>query len=427
MVVRALVINESNLDVAHISSELRENYCSLLFARSMEDSLRIVGTQSIDIVFITIPMDFSPKTSKLFLDFFSILRQLCTVIPIIGLINSEDQCIPVVDWEDIICTNVDKKTLMMRIDILSKIKNMFNESLLDNMYLDEMGPKKIVTFFHDNADFLHKNISEDIEIVVFRTWPVMDNACASDMFLINVDHTQAYECCASLRLRTANKNKPIVLSYDKNSAIKAEQAMELDIGCTDILNLEQNPLINSCRINSLIKYKKLYEAFAEKLKKSLYQSVIDSTTEVYNRSFFGDYIKRKEHKKTNSAVIMIDIDKFKQINDEFGHAFADSILKCVSTIIKGCIRSSDIVARYGGDEFIIMMNNVTKSVTKEIAHRIQKRVKNSTFHDIKCTVSVGVCCIESDNNISISEAISVADKFMYIAKQSGGDSVKICM
>jgi diguanylate cyclase (GGDEF)-like protein len=198
------------------------------------------------------------------------------------------------------------------------------------------------------------------------------------------------------------------------------------MGFTDIIDSASNQLITKCRLNSLIKYKKLYDAFSKKLKKSLYLSAIDSTTEVYNRSFFEDYLKNKDHNFSNSAVIMLDVDKFKLINDKYGHSFADSVLKYVSNMIKRHIRSSDIVARYGGDEFIILMCDITRATAENVVHRVQKKISDFAYQDVKCSVSVGVCYIERIEKTSVYEAISIADKFMYIAKQSGGNSVRVC-
>jgi diguanylate cyclase (GGDEF)-like protein len=378
------------------------------------------------LVFVSLPKNFSEKSFKWFLDFFSVLRQLCGVIPIVGLIESEEQPIPTIKLDDIICVDIGKIDFIRRINVLVRMKNMFNESLVSNMYLDECDTQKIVTIFHDNIDFLDKSILENTEVVMLRTWPVADNISDSDLFIININHTQAKECCANLRLRKVNRYKPIVLTFDQNSEEKIKHTIEIDTGFTDIISSESNPVIMKNRLSSLIRYKKLYEIFSKKLKKSLYLSTIDSTTEVYNRSFFDDFLKNKEYGFSNSAVIMLDIDKFKLINDKFGHSFADSVLRYISDMIKRYIRSSDIIARYGGDEFIIFMDNVTKSVVEDIANRIQKRVSDSLFYDAQCTVSIGICCMEPGGNISLNDAIAVADKFMYIAKQSGGNSVKIC-
>ncbi|MDR0581135.1 MAG: diguanylate cyclase [Holosporaceae bacterium] len=426
MVARVLVINEYKLDVGQISSKLQDFYHPTLLAKSLEDSLRIISSQFIDVVFLSLPKNFSERSSKLFFDFFSILRQLCGIIPIIGLTESNEQEIPSIELEDFICVNINKFDLLKRVNLLVKMKNLFDDNLLNNMYLEEHASQKIVTIFHKNIDFLHKSIFENTEVVVLRTWPMIDNISDSDMFIININHTYAYECCANLRLRKINQYKPIVFTFDKFSEEKAKRAIELDVGFTDIIDSVSNPLVTKCRLNSLIKYKKLYDAFSKKLKKSLHLSTIDSVTEVYNRSFFDDYLKNKNHNFSNSAVIMLDVDKFKLINDKYGHSFADSMLKYISNMIKRHIRSSDIVARYGGDEFIILMRDITRSTAEDVVHRVQKKISDFAYQNVKCSVSVGVCYVEHIEKTSIYEAISIADKFMYIAKQSGGNSVKVC-
>ena len=369
MVARVLIVNEHKLDICGLSSKLEEFYYLTLFAKSIDDALTIIGTQFVDVVFLSLPKNFSERSYKLFSDFFSVLRQSCGVIPIIGLIESEEQEIPPIELEDIICVDINKMDLLKRIDILIKMKNLFDESLLNNMYLKEDNTQKIVTIFHNNIDFLHKSIFENSEIVMLRTWPTIDNISDSDLFIININNTHAHECCANLRLRKPNKHKPIVFTFDKLSKEKAKQTVEFDVGFTAIIDSTSNKTITKCRLNSLIKYKKLYDVFSKKLKESLYLSTIDPTTDVYNRSFLDNYIKDMKYNFSNSAIIMLDIDKFKLINDKFGHSFADTVLKYVSNTIKRYIRSSDIIARYGGDEFIVLMNDVTRSEAENIANR----------------------------------------------------------
>jgi diguanylate cyclase (GGDEF)-like protein len=389
--------------------------------------LRIIGTQSIDAVFLSLPENIPEKSSKLFLDFFSFLRQLCGVIPVFGLVKSEKHLIPSIELEDVFQLDIDGADLIRRANVFIKMKNLFDDSLLSGVHLDEYNTQKIVMIFHNNADFLHSSIIENSEIVMLRTWPVIDSISDSDLFIINMNHIQANKCCADLRLRRINRYKPIVFTFDEYSLEKLKQSVELNLEFTDAININDNPLVTKCRLNSFIKYKKRYEVFSKKLKNSLYLSAIDPLTEVYNRSFFNDYLKKKKHNFLNSAVVMLDIDKFKTINDQFGHSFADSMLKYVSDMIKRYIRASDIVARYGGDEFVIIMNNVEKSIAENIACRIQKKISDSFFGNTKCTVSIGVCCIGAGETTSMYEAVSIADKFMYVAKQNGGNSVKVCV
>jgi diguanylate cyclase (GGDEF)-like protein len=261
-----------------------------------------------------------------------------------------------------------------------------------------------------------------------NTKPSADCTDDSDLFVVDIGHEQAYECCAGLRLLKTNPNKLIVFTYDNYSRKRIKYAIESDIGVTDFWDLTTDPLFIKFRLDSLIRYKKMYEVFLEKMRKSLYLSAIDSTTEVYNRSFFDDYLKNKKCSASGFAVAMLDVDKFKTINDKYGHSFADSMLKHISCMIKRYIRSSDIVARYGGDEFIILMDAVSKTEASDIVNRIQKRIENSLFGGTSCTVSIGVCCAEPNGSISsFDDAISIADSFMYAAKQDGGNTVKVCM
>ncbi|MDR2780938.1 MAG: diguanylate cyclase [Holosporaceae bacterium] len=425
MVARILIINENKPNDRKILSKLKDSYYSLIFSKSIEDSLKIIKTQEIDIVFLFLPQNFCEKSSELFFDFFSILMQLCGVIPIIGITESKEQVIPPARFDDIIFADVEKSDLIRRLKTFLILKNKFDNTLLRNMHIEEHGVRKIALIFHKNVNFLHKSIYKNTKIVKLNAWPIIDHICDSDLFIIDINHRQAYKCCANLRLLTANKSKLIAFTYNKHSKEKMRRASELDVGAIDFIDTDVDPFFIKFRVNSLLRYRKTYESFLEKLKKSIYLSTIDSATEVYNRSFFDDYLKNKLHCMSHSAIVMLDVDKFKIINDKYGHSFADSMLKYISSIIKRHVRSSDIVARYGGDEFIILMNDVSKVDVVDIVHRIQKKIEDSLFCNAYCTVSIGVCCIEPGGDISFPKAISIADDFMYAAKKDGGNTVRV--
>ena len=425
MVAKILAIDINKIDVSQIGLTLQENYCHFLASSSIEEALRIIGTQSIDLALITLPSE----NTKLFTEFFAVLRQSCNLIPIMGIAENE---LSDISWlknieiDDVIFKNTAEKRLMCRVNMLMKRKNFFDETLISNLRVDSEQPKKVVTFFCDK-NFFDFGTLKNAETVFLDKWPALNSETEdADLFVINLRHEKALECCAGLRLRKVNKHKPIVLCFDEASEQKAQEAIKRDIGYSDIIDIRSNEVITSCRLNSLIKYKKFHEAMAGYLKKSLLMSAIDSTTEVYNRSFFDNYLESKRCESGDFAILMIDVDKFKNINDKFGHAFADSMLKYVSGVIKRNIRESDIIARYGGDEFIIVMKNVTENTAGMISERIQKQIEGTLFQGVNCTVSIGVCYANSNENVSMEDAITIADKFMYIAKQNGGNAVKVC-
>jgi diguanylate cyclase (GGDEF)-like protein len=428
MVAKILVINECDVDISGLCDHLRELHNILLFARSVEDAIRIVSTQFVDLVLICIP----PIHSRLFIDFLAVLRQLCGVIPIIsvtgnGITEFVTTCANM-GLDDVIDANIDKKVLAKKIAIFVQIKDMFHDSLLNNIQLDSKYIKKIVTIFNDNIDFLRNSLIgsyNSCRILQLTSWPAIDDSINRvDLFVINAENDSSYQCCASIRLRKIYKHIPIL--FTRSNELASERATELNLGFTDIINIFSHPTAISCRINSLVKYKRLYENFSQNIEKNMYQSTIDATTGVLNRSFLEDYIKNQSHRLRNCTILMIDIDKFKDINDKFGHAFADEVLRYVANTVKMYIRSSDIIARYGGDEFIIIIDNIAQESAHHIALRIQKTIENSAVKNASCTVSIGICCLESNGQLSLQDAIATADEFMYLAKQQGGNSVRMC-
>lgn len=425
MVARILVVDEHRLDLSGMSLELQLAGNSLLFSKSAEDALRIVSTQAIDLVFISLPRE----KSRIFQDFFSILKQLCSVIPIVGVVSKKDSIERFVDsgFDDFITPKINKKLLLHKVEILVDLRNRFDDAIVNRMFFTEKRSQRMVTFFFDDLDFLHRSVTARTEIAQMKYWPIADDMSDADLFLINIRSMQKVcDCCSSLRIRRINRNKPIVLLYDKNHNGLAKQIIKKrpSIGYTDILDISIDPAIIACKLNSFMKYKKMYESFVEKIKKSIYLSIIDSTTEVYNRSFFEDFMKSHWNDVCDSAILVIDVDKFKSVNDKFGHLFADSMLKYVASTIKKYTRAADIIARYGGDEFIIFMEGASKDIALRVAKRIQESISEIIFKEANCTVSIGIFCRRARENIKLQDAIFTADQLMYEAKKMGGNSVR---
>ena len=429
MIARVLVINDHQLDVRKIYLTLQSAYHSVVFSKSIEEALKILGTKSVDVILLAIPSAQSEK-NNLFVDDFLLLRNICGSVPLVGLIEKSGEISKIFEakLDDVIDTEIPGALLLKKIEVLTELKNTFDESLLSNVFVEAGEEKKISAIFYDDLNFLPESVKRNTHISKCQSISDVTEAPAPDLFLINSEHPECLKCCAHLRFQSENKYVPLLITY-LGSLRKQyiSDALKIDFGCTDFVNLNANQSIIACRIEALIRYKKIHEDYLRKLKESIYQAAIDSTTEVYNRSFFDNYVKNKRDRLAHCAIIMIDVDKFKTVNDEFGHSFADEMLKYISNTIKNCVRSSDIVARYGGDEFIILMNHVSKETATAVAQRIRKNFEKSTYQNVPCTVSVGVCCIINDYQaVDIYEAISIADKFMYIAKQNGGNEVQIC-
>ncbi len=156
----------------------------------------------------------------------------------------------------------------------------------------------------------------------------------------------------------------------------------------------------------------------------------DGTTGVYNKQYLldridSDYSHAQRH-RTNLSLLMFDIDHFKKINDTYGHPAADSVLKDLALIVRRTLRTSDVFARYGGDEFVVLMREIDDAGTLVLAKRICKLIKKHKFvfesMQISCTISLGIASL-SDKVSNASELIQLADKYLYKAKQAGRNRI----
>jgi diguanylate cyclase (GGDEF)-like protein len=164
-----------------------------------------------------------------------------------------------------------------------------------------------------------------------------------------------------------------------------------------------------------------------------YSAGHDSLTDLPNRGLFNDRLtqglalaRRIGHKL---AVLYLDVDGFKPVNDSFGHGVGDLLLKSVSNRLRRCVRSSDTVGRQGGDEFLVLLSDVTRAQDSEVIaskilgalavpHRIGSRA-------LKIAVSIGIATYP-DDGADAESLVNRADAAMYLAKSSGGNRYHFC-
>lgn len=171
----------------------------------------------------------------------------------------------------------------------------------------------------------------------------------------------------------------------------------------------------------LEKLKKQKEQFEEKAH-------TDYLTKIYNRSKFDNILeyeyKRYERYKESFCLIFLDIDFFKKINDTFGHDVGDNVLVQLSGLISKNIRQSDTFARWGGEEFVILLSQTNIKTAEVFANKLRELVEKYEFKNIKhITVSMGV--VEFNEKYTLEEFIKAADNALYLAKENGRNKVEI--
>jgi diguanylate cyclase (GGDEF)-like protein len=163
-------------------------------------------------------------------------------------------------------------------------------------------------------------------------------------------------------------------------------------------------------------------------KEIMQVAMYDQLTEIYNRHSFFElaHVEVEKNNRSNQplAVAIFDIDHFKMVNDRFGHHVGDQVLRELAQIIKASIRSYDIFARLGGEEFILLMPETNQKVALLVMERIRVMVLNHSFQTAeKITISIGLT--EKKQNESLDATIVRADTAMYTAKGNGRNRTEL--
>jgi diguanylate cyclase (GGDEF)-like protein len=152
------------------------------------------------------------------------------------------------------------------------------------------------------------------------------------------------------------------------------------------------------------------------------QSFTDPLTEVYNRrsleDMTGRFISHARRLKSALTFVMIDVDRFKEVNSRFGHLTGDLVLAEIATILKSSVRGSDAVVRYGGDEFLVILADTSASDARTVIDRIKAHVKdwNNQRHLDSFNLTLSIGCCEWTDGMTLDEALDKSDRVMYAEK-----------
>ena len=155
------------------------------------------------------------------------------------------------------------------------------------------------------------------------------------------------------------------------------------------------------------------------------KALTDSLTGLYNREYGLNWLEQANKNNQHIGVLFIDLDNFKQFNDTYGHLVGDDVLINISRRLKNCVRPQDVVCRYAGDEFIILINDGSHKTVDEVANRIRSTL-DTQMHigdiDLLVTGSIGVAIL-GVHGTEVEEVLQHADTAMYVAKHIGRNQV----
>ncbi|MCF8009751.1 MAG: diguanylate cyclase [Clostridiales bacterium] len=278
---------------------------------------------------------------------------------------------------------------------------------------------------------IRKNLGEETMefIPIYSGSEALNLASTNNFDLIILDivlpDINGFKVCKQLKSDTGTANIPVLMITSLESM--SDKLKGLEHGADDYLIKPINKKELNLRVNSLLRKKQLHDKMVHNYNKAYEESIRDRLTGLYNHGYFIERLKSEVDNATRYnkqfSLLFLDIDNFKPYNDSNGHPAGDNVLRELAGILVSTTRESDIVSRYGGEEFTVLLPETNKDGAIHAAHKIQRNVEYHPFPfqeyqpSGNLTVSLGVATFPEDAG-SAKELLNNSDQALYKAKKN---------
>lgn len=449
MSARVLVVDDILPNVKLLEAKLSGEYYDVLTATSGPEGLEIAEREGPDLILLDVMMPG--------MDGFEVCEKLkanaetahIPVVMVTALTDANDRVRGLeVGADDFLTKPVNDIALMARVRSLVRLKMTIDEWRIRENTANQFGvvgesghamaeavESARILVIEDKsfeADKFVETLKQDDDIVMPVTsgHEGIDAARAHDLDLITVSLNLADEdglrLCSHLRSNERTRAVPILMVAEEDDLPRVAQGLEIGAHDYILRPVDRNELI--ARVRTQIRRKRYQDRLRSNYEVSLSMALTDSLTGLYNRRYLMVHLEKLLQKQAESrkqlAVLMMDIDKFKSFNDSYGHAVGDEVLKIFADRISQRLRSFDLVARLGGEEFTAILPDITPAVAMQVAERLRKAICDTPMQvstpegEVTVSVSIGGAVI-SEGGVTADDALKMADDVLYEAKETG--------
>jgi two-component system cell cycle response regulator len=453
MSARVLVVDDILPNVKLLEAKLASEYYDVLTATGGAEALQKVATQSPDIVLLDVMMPG--------MDGFEVCRRIkadpstahIPVVIVTALTDTADRIRGLeAGADDFLSKPLNDTALMSRVRSLVRLKMTVDEWRVRENTATQLGVvDKAATAMNEPVENAHILVIEDqsYESKKFQEVLIADNdtidiveSGAQAMSMLNTNSYDLVAISLNLKnedglrfcshLRSGDRTRSIPILMIANDDDMQRIAHGLEIGAHDYIlrPVERNELL--ARIRSQIRRKRFQERLRSNFELSLSMALTDPLTGLYNRRYFEVHLQKLLSKNEESrkalAILALDIDHFRDFNNKYGHAVGDAVLKIFAARIKNSLRSFDLVARLGGEEFVVILPDISVEMAYFIGERLRRSIADEPFSvnveggAVKVTTSVGGAIISAGEN-EMEGALKRADDALYKAKELGRNTV----
>lgn len=449
MSARVLVVDDILPNVKLLEAKLSSEYYDVLTATNGLEALEKVATQSPDIVLLDVMMPG--------MDGFEVCRRIKSdpatahipVVMVTALTDSSDRIKGLeAGADDFLSKPLNDIALMSRVRSLVRLKMTVDEWRVRENTATQLGvvdtaanamnePVENARILviedqsYESKKFV-EGLSVDSDIVIIAETGVeaMAKVAESDYDLLavslNLKNEDGLRLCSHLRSAERTRSIPILMIANEEDMPRIAHGLEIGAHDYILRPVDRNELL--ARVRTQVRRKRFQQRLRSNFELSLSMALTDSLTGLYNRRYFEVHLQKLLQKNQQSkkamAILMMDIDHFKSINDTHGHAVGDEILKIFARRVQDSLRSFDLVARLGGEEFVVILPDISVDMAYFIAERLRKMIAEEPFAcaaeggKVSVTTSIGATIVEGTGE-QMDVVLKRADDALYQAKESG--------
>jgi len=452
MTARILVVDDIPANVKLLEVRLLAEYFEVLTATNGADAIETCENGKVDVVLLDVMM---PD-----MDGFEVCRRLksdpATMhIPVV-MITALDQITDRVRGleagaDDFLTKPVNDLQLMTRVKSLVRLKMLTDElrlraSTTRNIGIEELLSRRAPA----EGDMPRVLLVDERPASYERIQKMLRNAMEVD--LATDPHAgffqaaeKPYDCvlvstalsdfdplrlCSQLRSVDRTRFLPIVLLAEQGEDERVIRGLELGINDYLVRPIDQQEL--TARLRTQVKRKRYNDHLRVSVTKTIEMAVTDGLTGLHNRRYLDSHLQtlfdRAMARRRPLSVMMTDLDRFKSVNDTYGHDAGDEVLREFARRLRQNIRGIDLACRYGGEEFVVVMPDTEGHIAEKVAERIRAEIAREPFpigadgKTLDVTISIGVSALKRGAD-SVTDLLKRADVALYEAKKAGRNRV----
>lgn len=451
MTARILVVDDIPANVKLLEVRLLAEYFEVLTATNGPDAIETCENGKVDVVLLDVMM---PD-----MDGFEVCRRLkrdpaTSHIPVV-MVTALDQVSDRVRGleagaDDFLTKPVNDLQLMTRVKSLVRLKTITDE-LLARAKSTGIGFDDVVDLAAVDGASGRVLLVEDKAATVDRVRSALANvhaleqetdpqealfrAAENDYDLAMVSLTLAgfdgLRLCSQFRSLDRTRQMPILVVVDPDDNARLLRALDLGVNDYLVRPVDRNEML--ARIKSQIRRKRFADRLRDTMQTTMEMAITDGLTGLHNRRYLerhlGVLVQQAVARTKPLSLLILDIDHFKAINDEHGHAAGDDVLREFSRRLRKAVRGIDLASRLGGEEFVVAMPDTDGALALLVGERIRQKIAGEPFqsegaNSIPVTVSIGVSSLLSANDTPQS-LMKRADDALYRAKREGRNRVAV--